>query len=292
MLRLPQLALPDRLAPDRLAGLATHPLVGASAGLAGRLARGVGGTVATSARVTRSFAQVTLALGQLVAPDGPVRRPGGYADMVDRAIGDAGYVEQLARLLVEDEGPARLIARLDALLAPDRPAGRMLEEGGTLDHLLSEDGPLLPMLREGGSLERLVTPGGSLDRLLAPGGPLDQVVADDGLLERLLRPGGPVDLLTRDDGFLLQLLQPDGAVARLLHDDELLERLLGRGGTLDQLAELGRTLDDIRPRLVEIAALIPSLEATVDELHRAVGPIGSLAGRIPGRSRRSAETGS
>ena len=56
----------------------------------------------------------------------------------------------------------------------------------------------------------------------------------------------------------------------MLTDDGFVEKLIAEGGTLDQLIELGETLESIRPRLVQLAELIPDLSASVD----ALGPLG------------------
>ncbi|MGH3330383.1 MAG: hypothetical protein ACRDPJ_03660, partial [Nocardioidaceae bacterium] len=141
-------------------------------------------------RVTVAAAQVTLGLGQLMAPDGPVRRQGGYADRLMLVIGEGGHIERVSRVLSDPNGPVALVNALGAALSEDRPLGRALAEDGTLDRLLAKDGPV----------HRLLDEEGALDRLLAEGGPLDQLVADDGPLERLLAAGGALDRLTREDG--------------------------------------------------------------------------------------------
>ncbi len=88
-------------------------------------------------------------------------------------------------------------------------------------------------------------------------------------LGRLTAPDGPV-------------LRPGGYADRLA----ALERLFEEGGTLDQLVELGETLEDIRPRLVELADLIPDLQGAVEVLGRSVTPLAELAGRLPLRRRQ------
>ena len=50
-------------------------------------------------RLAVAATQTTLHLGTLVSPDGPIRRPGGYADLVLRVIGERGYAEQLVDLV-------------------------------------------------------------------------------------------------------------------------------------------------------------------------------------------------
>lgn len=254
------------------------------------------GAVLLPARLAVAATQATLQVGRLAAPDGPLRRPGGYADLVQRVIGEGGYVEQLADVLLVEGGPLRLVDLLADLVDPDRPLGRMLQRDGVLDRLLSEDGPLVRLtaadgnlerlLAEDGPVDRLLRPDGALERLLAEGGALDRLIEEEGLLDRLLRTGGTLDRLTETDGVLDQLLRPGGLADRMLTDDGFVEKLLSDGGTLDQLVSLGATLEDIKPRLTELAALVPALSEAAETLHRSVGPLGDLAGRIPLARRR------
>lgn len=243
-------------------------------------------------RLTVAATQTTLQVGTLAAPDGPIRRPGGYADLVLRVIGERGYAEQLVDLLTDEAGPMRLATVVNELTAADRPLGRMLSRDGVLDRLLADDGPLTRLLSRGGVLDRLLAVDGPLDRLLGEGGALDRVVAEEGVLEQLLKTGGPVDRLTQPGGLLELVLRPGGLADRMLEDDGFVERLLADGGTLDQLVALGDTLEAIQPRLAELTQIVPTLSASADALHKAVGPIGDLAGRLPLSRRRPLPAGS
>ncbi|GAA4128696.1 hypothetical protein GCM10022215_40440 [Nocardioides fonticola] len=248
-------------------------------------------------RLAVAGTQATLAVGRLAAPDGPIRRPGGYAEMVQRVIGEGGYVQQLADILLAEGGPVRLAEFAAELLDPARPLGRMLQRDGVIDRLLGEDGPLARLtavdgnlerlLAEDGPVDRLLRPDGALERLLAEGGALDRLIEEEGLLDRLLRSGGTLDRLTEPGGVLEQLLRPNGLADRILTDDGFLEKLLADGGTLDQLVSLGTTLEHIKPRLEELADVVPQLAAAADTLGRAATPLGDLAGRIPGGRRRT-----
>lgn len=229
------------------------------------------------ARLSLAATRTTLQVGRLAAPEGPLRRPGGYAELLLRVIGEGGYVEQLADLLLDEDGPMRLAALAGELTASDRPLGRMLARGGVLDRLLADDGPVA----------RLIAAGGALDRLLAEGGPLDKLVTHEGVLDRLLAEGGPVDRLTTPGGLLEHVLAEGGLAERLLTDDGFVEKMLSEGGTLDQLVALGATLEEIQPRLEQLASLIPELSEAADTLGRAVGPLGDLAGRLPLARRRA-----
>lgn len=222
-------------------------------------------------QVAVAATQATLQVGLLASPDGPIRRPGGYADLVQRVIGEGGYAQQLIELLTDENGPMRLAATVNDLTAPDRPLGRMLMRGGVLDRLLAPNGPV----------DRLLANDGALDRLLAEGGALDQLVSREGALDRLLMQGGALDRLTAPGGVLEQLLSPGGLADRIVTEDGFLEKLVAEGGTLDQLVQLGGTLEAIGPRLSELAEIIPSLASSADALSRAVGPLGELAGRLP-----------
>jgi hypothetical protein len=222
--------------------------------------------VTLPARLTLAAAHTTLALGELVSPQGPIRRSNGYADRVMLLIGEGGLIERLSTALAEPTGPMHLLDTVNAVLAADRPLGRALAPGGTVDRLVAADGPL--------------------QRLLSRGGALDQLVAEDGPLERLLATEGALDRITRQGGVLDRLLQEDGLLDRLLTEDGFVEKLVAEGGTLDQLVGLGATLERIQPRLMELTASIPELHESVDTLNRAVGPLGDLANRIPGGRRR------
>jgi hypothetical protein len=229
-------------------------------------------------RLTVAATNTTLALGQLVAADGPVRRPNGYADRLMLLIGEGGAVERLDRVLSDPRGPMHLVNTVTAVLDPNRPLGRALASGGTVDRLLAADGPLY----------RVLAPGGAVDRLLEEEGALDRLVADDGPLERLLSSEGALDAITRPGGVLDRLLQEGGLLDRLLSEDGFVEKLTSDGGTLDQLVALGQTLERMQPRVAELLALIPALHESVDTLNRAVEPLSDLANRIPGGRRRPA----
>ena len=221
------------------------------------------------ARLTVAAAETTLALGQLVDPEGPVRRSDGYADRVMAVIGQGGLIEQFVTTLTDPRGPMRLITAVAAALDPDRPLGQALAPGGAVDRLLDAEGPVFRLLEEGGTVDRLVAVGGPLDRLLAVDGALDRITQQGGVLDRLLVEQGLLD--------------------RLLHEDGFLEKLIADGGTLDQLIALGATLERIQPRLGELARLIPELHASVDALNAAVVPLSDLANKLPGRRRAAIE---
>ena len=221
-------------------------------------------------RLAVAASRTVLALGRLSSEDGPVLRPGGYAER---------------------------LAVLRDLLGPDRPLGQALAEGGALDRLFTGDGPVARLAGRGGALERLLADEGAverllaadgpLERLLAPGGALDQLVSDGGALERLLMSDGVLDRLTAKGGLLETLVAPGGLADRVLSDDGYAEKLLAQGGTLDQLVALGSTLEDIRPRLTELAQVIPSLHDAVEQLSRSVSPLGELANRFPGTRKKA-----
>jgi hypothetical protein len=222
------------------------------------------------ARVAVAASRTTMQLAALSSAEGPILRSGGYGERLDavRELMDPG--RPLGQAVAEG-------GSLDRLFAPDGPVVRLVGRGGALERLLAEDG----------AVERLLAPDGALERLLAPEGALDQLVAEGGVLDRLLAPDGVLDRLTASGGLLETLVAPGGLADRLLADDGYAEKLFADGGTLDQLVALGRTLEEIRPRLTELAALIPSLHDAVDGLGRSVGPLGDLANRLPGTRRRA-----
>ena len=223
-------------------------------------------------RMGVAFTRTTLELGRLSSPDGPILRPGGYGERFavlreltspDRPWAGAGQGRRgrPAARGRRAAGPA------DAGRRRDRAARwpRTAPSSG----ILADDGALQRLLAEGGALEQLVAEDGVLDRLLAAGGALDRVTAPGGVLDKVLDPGGLADRMLTDDGFV--------------------EKLIAEGGTLDQLIELGDTLESIRPRLVQLAELIPDLSTSVDALGRSVEPLGELASRIPLRGARDGQ---
>lgn len=234
------------------------------------LAQTVFATATLPVRLGVAFTRTTLELGRLSSPDGPILRPGGYGER---------------------------FALLRELTSPDRPLGQALAKGGAVDRLLAVDGPLARLMAGGGAIERLIAEDGpierlladdgALQRLLAEGGALDQLVAEAGVLDRLLSAGGALDRITAPGGVLDKILEPGGLADRMLTDDGFVEKLIADGGTLDQLIELGDTLESIRPRLVQLAELIPDLSTSVDALGRSVEPLGELANRIPLTRRRA-----
>ena len=60
--------------------------------------------------------QVTLALGELVAPEGPVRRDGGLADQLERVVGEGGTLDQLVALGETLESIAPRLAELGVVI--------------------------------------------------------------------------------------------------------------------------------------------------------------------------------
>jgi hypothetical protein len=263
----------------------------ASVGLDYRAAMALLDLVTLPVRLTVAAVDTTLALGQLVDRDGPVRRKDGYADRLMLVIGRGGLVDRLTAALSDPHGPMHLVNTVTALLDERRPVGRALAPGGTVDRMLAADGPLFRLVEEGGTVDRILAEGGAVDRLLEEGGALDRLAAVDGPLERLLRSEGALDRVTRPDGLLDRLLVEGGLADRLVSEDGFLEKLVAEGGTLDQLVELGRTLERLQPRVAELLGLIPELHESVDTLNRSVGPIGELANRLPGGRRRPALEG-
>jgi hypothetical protein len=234
-------------------------------------------------RLANAGVTVTLAAGALLAPDGPFRRRGGYGDQLAALFGEDGMIGKLDAMSRDPESPLGRVAALADAAGPRRPLGRALAPGGILDRVLSDDGPLARLLSEGGAADRLLAPDGPLDRLLAPGGVLDRLLTENGPLERLVDEDGALDRLTRPGGALDTVLAEGGLLDRLLREQGFVEKLVADGGTLDQLVALGPILEQVHPRLIELVATIPELHASIDVLSDAVGPLGDLANRIPGR---------
>lgn len=241
-------------------------------------------------RLANAGVTVTLAAGAFLAPEGPVRRRGGYADQVAALLGEDGMIGKLDAMSRDPQSPLGRLAAIAEAAAPGRPLGRALARGGILDRVLSEQGPLARLLSEGGAADRLLAPGGPLDRLLAPGGVLDRLLVEGGPLERLVDTDGALDRLTRDGGVLDTVLREGGLVERLLMEEGFVEKLVAEGGTLDQLVALGPILEEVHPRLLELVGTLPELRASIEVLGESVGPLGDLANRIPGRRRTAASS--
>ena len=69
-------------------------------------------------RLAVAATRATLALGHLSAPEGPIRRPGGYAELALQVIGDRGYLAQIMELVRDDGGVVRLVNTLTELTSP------------------------------------------------------------------------------------------------------------------------------------------------------------------------------
>lgn len=164
--------------------------------------------VTLPARLAAAGVDTTLALGRLVAADGPVRRPQGYADRLMAVIGEGGLVDRIATVVTDPDGPRRIVDQVADTLAPDRPLGQALAPGGAVDRLVES----------GGALERLTRSGGVLERLLAEDGLLDRLLTEDGFVEKLVAEGGTLDQLVAL-GDTLERIQPRlDTLARLVPD--------------------------------------------------------------------------
>jgi hypothetical protein len=213
-----------------------------------------------------------------------------------------GLLQQVSRLTADDRGLGqalrpggpldRLLATggpVDRLTAPGGPLERLLEPGGALDRLTVPDGPLDRILADDGALDRLLSEGGLLDRITAQDGPLERLLAQDGAVERLTEPGGLVDTALRPGGVVERVLADGGTLDVLLSEHGALERLLAEGGPLDQIVSLSETLASLTPGIVRMNASVDTLQETVELLRGAVGPLGDLAGKLPGRWLRSSK---
>lgn len=235
-------------------------------------------------RLTVATTQAALGMGQLAAPDGPLRRKGGYADQLSSLI---QLADRLNRILADPNGPIALLNNLSAITADDRPLGKAIASGGALDRILAEDGvverftssggPIDRLLSQDGALERLLSAQGPLDRLLSEGGALDRITQEEGVLEQLLSPGGPLDRLLASGGALDRITEQGGVLELLLREQGLADRLLAENGFVEKLTAEGGTLD----QLLRLGDVLNHLQESVLILNRAVGPLGDLANRVP-----------
>lgn len=252
--------------------------------------------VTLPARTAVAAAEIVLATRDVLATDGPVRRPGGYGERLDVLLAEGGAVEALARL-ADPDGPLARIEQLAQLTGDDRPLGRALAVGGPLDRVLAEGGAVERLMDPDGPVDRLLADGGALDRLLSADGPLDRLLADDGALDRLTLPGGMLDRLLEPDGVLEQLFAEDGLVDRLLADDGPVDQLgelsvaLQRLGTLDEvLSELSlrlATLPDLPAAIRAVEAEVHAVREEVVRVQPSLKALGSVIDRLPGPRRRA-----
>ena len=231
-------------------------------------------------RLSVAVIRTTLAWGQLVSPDGPILRPGGYAQQFRQIFGPGGLVEQAHEILSDERGVVSLGNTVADLTSPDRPIGRALARGGLIDRLASDEGPFIRLLADNGPVMRLLSEDGPLVGLLDHGGPVDRLLGEDGPLYRFLSPDGPLDRLLGKEGAVEHILEPGGLIDQLLEDEGILEKLLQPGGTLEQLAGLGENLQGLVP-------IMHDLQHAVEVLNSTVEPLGHIAGRVPLGRRRS-----
>jgi hypothetical protein len=137
--------------------------------------RGLPGLVLLPWRLATAAVTVTLAAGAALAPDGPIRRPGGYADQLATLLAEDGMVGRLDAMSRDRESALGRLAAVADAAAPDRPLGRAIAPGGSLDRLLAPGGVLERVLEDHGFVEKLVADGGTLDQLVALGPNLEQV---------------------------------------------------------------------------------------------------------------------
>lgn len=189
--------------------------------------------MALPARLAVAAMESTLALGQLVDPEGPIRRRDGYADRVMLLIGEGGLVERLAHALADPHGPMRLVNVVVDALDPGRPLGRAIAPGGPVDRLLDPEGPLFRLLEEGGTVDRLLAEEGLLDRLLTEDGFVEKLVAEGGTLDQLVALGVTLERIQPRLGELAELVPELHASVDALNRavgplSELANRLPGR----------------------------------------------------------------
>ena len=162
--------------------------------------------------------QVTLALGQLASPNGPILRDGGYANRLGALFGENGLLDQLSTLLADERGPVGLANTLADLTAEDRPIGKALARDGLLDRMADEDGPFVRLLETGRAARAGLTagPGGARADAGARWAVGPHPRAEDGTLENVLKPGGLLEKLLEEEGILENLLMPGGTLDQLV----------------------------------------------------------------------------
>lgn len=87
-------------------------------------------------------------------------------------------------------------------------------------------------------------------------------------------------------GSPLEMIQQ---LSSLTANDRPLGQAMAPGGPLDQIVGLSETLSSLAPNVERMSSSIDLLQDTVGLLSAAVGPLGDLAGRLPGRWLRRCE---
>lgn len=230
------------------------------------------------ARAAIATAETAVAIGALVAPTGPLRRPGGYGERLAVLLDEDGAIEQLGRL-GDPNGPLARLEQLAVLVGDDRPLGRALAPGGALDRLLAEDGPVERLLADGGAIDRLAELPDVLTRLAD----LDETLRALGELGDTLRALG--DLGTS----LERLAKLADALERLARSTEGLPELPGRVEAVErQVHGVAGQLHRLEPLLEALSAGVASLQDAAGQLAGSVEPVARIADRLPGARRRRA----
>lgn len=141
----------------------------------------------------------------------------------------------------------------------------------------------------------------SLARLADLGESVDRLSMSVGSLPGLADSAASLPELTKHAAALTELTEHAGALAELTKHAAALQELTEYAATLPELTQHAAALPELAPRVRSVELMVQkiigyleTLQPTVDELtlaasdlHRAVGPIGRIAGRLPGSKART-----
>ena len=117
---------------------------------------------------------------------------------------------------------------------------------------------------------------------------LEALQSIKGSLDRLSQPGGALDRLADISETLDRLAALDESLPRLVDATSALPELPERVRSVEGLVgDAVGNLDRLQPSLDQLGAQIAELQEVIGGLGGALEPIGRLAGRMPGGTRRA-----
>ncbi len=195
--------------------------------------------------------------------------------MVQRVLAEAGRLPGAGTVTAVVLGVAAIPGRAD----------RVLRGVESLQRLAELDDSLRMLSTFEQSLARLADLGASVDRLATAVEVLPGLADSASALPELTRHAEALAELTQHASALAELTEHASALTELTRHAAALPELVPRVQSVEQMVEtIIGYLDTLQPTVDE-------LTLAASDLQRAVGPIGRIAGRIPGSRARDLEDG-
>jgi methyl-accepting chemotaxis protein len=216
--------------------------------------------------------------------------------MLQRVLAEAGRLPGVTTAVAVATGVAAIPGRADRVLRGIESLQRLAE--------LDESLRMLSTFEE--SLARLADLGASVNRLATAVEVLPGLADSAAALPELTRHAEALARLSDSAAALPELARHAAALTELTEHAASLTELTAHAASLTELTQHAAALPELVPRVQSVELMVESiigylgtLQPTVDELtlaasdlQRAVGPIGRIAGRIPGsRAREAVEEG-